>query len=308
MSVHSASNGANTPVTVSASELVRNFGEWQDRALNRPVFINKRGRSRLVLMASELLNAANGQDQGDGAERPDTGHPVIETLPLPVLLMDEQLVVRWHNRAAHDLFADSDAALIGSRFEQLTLFGGNDYPAAMLRRVCLSRMADSMELAVGSIRRERQLALSMQPVAGGVALIARDMGLHHALATAQAALGALDEALAMLPGVATLRINPRGYCTGSTASLTALTGLTAPALEQVRVASLFDVGSRVAVTDAVNAVFVDAAPRLIGATLLARGHDPVPVTVALGPIVSGSAILSVQAVLAVRQDDKKPPA
>lgn len=308
MSAVAGANGANAPVTVSASELVRNFGEWQDRALNRPVFINKRGRSRLVLMASELLDAA----RIDAADRPgdgsDAGHPVMEALPLPVLLMDDRLIIRWHNRAARDLFGDGDAPMIGARFDDLPMFAGNDYPAAILRRVALSRMADAMELAVGEIGRERQLSLSMQPIANGVALIARDMGLHHALATAQAALGALDEAMAMLPGVATLRINPRGYCAGSTASLAGLTGLCAPALEQVRVASLFDIGSRVAVTDAVNAVFADGAPRVIGATLLANGHDPVAVMVALGPIFGGATILSVQAVLAVRQGDKMLPA
>jgi prevent-host-death family protein len=40
-------------VTVSAAEFQRNFGRYQDEALQRPVVITRNGRERLVVMSTE---------------------------------------------------------------------------------------------------------------------------------------------------------------------------------------------------------------------------------------------------------------
>lgn len=287
-----------TPVSVSASELVRNFGEWQDRALNRPVFIHKRGRSRLVLMATDLLDRRDAAvPAAPDMDRDNMGHPVMEGMAQPVLLMDESLVVRWHNRAATDLFGSNGASLIGTPFADLGYLSGADYLVTVLRRVSASRIADSIEMTIGDNGRERLLSLTIQPLRDGVALIARDVALHHALAEAKAALEAVDGALALLPGVATVRVNARGYCASATGSLMQLTGLGDAALRQVRLASLFDVRSRVAVTDAVEAVFSDRAPRLGSGVLLRNGGDPVPVAIAFSPVPHGATIHQVQLVM-----------
>src|SRR5687768_6748855 len=40
---------------VTASELVRQFGLWQERALQQPVFVLRRGRPSLVLTSLDLM-------------------------------------------------------------------------------------------------------------------------------------------------------------------------------------------------------------------------------------------------------------
>jgi prevent-host-death family protein len=41
------------PATVTAAEVSKNFGAWQDAAVRDPVIITKNGRPRTVLMAYE---------------------------------------------------------------------------------------------------------------------------------------------------------------------------------------------------------------------------------------------------------------
>ncbi len=42
---------------LTASELVRNFGEYSDSALTEPIIITRNGRDRLVLLNIEEYNA-----------------------------------------------------------------------------------------------------------------------------------------------------------------------------------------------------------------------------------------------------------
>jgi PHD/YefM family antitoxin component YafN of YafNO toxin-antitoxin module len=53
---------------VTASELVRNFGEWSDVAIHEPVIITRNGRERLVLLNVDRFNELE-HDSASGAER-----------------------------------------------------------------------------------------------------------------------------------------------------------------------------------------------------------------------------------------------
>ena len=56
---------------VTASELVRNFGEWSDVAIHEPVIITRNGRERLVLLNVDRFNELE-HDSASGADRRQT--------------------------------------------------------------------------------------------------------------------------------------------------------------------------------------------------------------------------------------------
>ena len=56
---------------VTASDLVRHFGTWRERALRAPVYILHRGRPRLILASVELIEMlCRPQEASDGDAAP----------------------------------------------------------------------------------------------------------------------------------------------------------------------------------------------------------------------------------------------
>ena len=54
------SNGHGEPSVVTAGEISRNFGQWQDRALGGPVIVTHHGRPRVVLVSADYYSAFKG--------------------------------------------------------------------------------------------------------------------------------------------------------------------------------------------------------------------------------------------------------
>lgn len=50
-------------ITVSAAELRRNFGVWQERAFSAPVVVARHGKPRLVLSSAERYFADNASGE-----------------------------------------------------------------------------------------------------------------------------------------------------------------------------------------------------------------------------------------------------
>jgi hypothetical protein len=92
---------------VTASTLVRHFGEWQEHAARAPVYVLHHGRPRLILVGVELaatLGDAGRSDQPAAALLDST----LDALDLPLLLLDGEGVIarrapassRYHSATA----------------------------------------------------------------------------------------------------------------------------------------------------------------------------------------------------------------
>ena len=69
-------NGHGEPSVVTAGEISRNFGQWQDRALGGPVIVTHHGRPRVVLVSADYYSAS----KEDHSFHPrEDNEPSIET-------------------------------------------------------------------------------------------------------------------------------------------------------------------------------------------------------------------------------------
>lgn len=276
--------------TVTASALVRQFGLWQERAARAPVYILHRGRARLALTSIELMEAMCAPSRAPG----DTGAALLEAIGDIVLIVDENLAIAQISAAARRHFDADEAA--GLALTRLAPGPITDFLVETTERVIARGIAENVEIA-SSRRSGRRLSIAIQPWGPGAALFARDVTIEEELQDAIDHRRALDSALAAVEDAAAAQINLRGYLDAPTPSLAALTGIAGEALASVRFVTLFEVGSRVAVAEAVEAVIADGAPRSVSAMMPVNRAGSRPIRIGLSLMRRGLAPDGVAAIL-----------
>lgn len=269
--------GTDDLACVTASNLVRNFGEWQDRALGEPVYILHRGRPKLALASIDFLARLTRS-----AGTADTGAALIEAFDEPVLLFDDEARLSRRNRAADGYFGLAGG--IGG-------FGlSPDRPAEvailqLARRVTHHRIAERLDVAIAP-QSDRRIEISASPLAGGALIVVRDVSLREAHARSAALVEATTGAIDGQDGLATAHLNQRGHVALPSLSLARMTGVPADQLGVTRFASLFDVGTRVMVGDAVERVLRGGDTEKLSAHLLVDGSTRRAVMLSLSGIVT----------------------
>jgi hypothetical protein len=276
--------------TVTASALVRQFGLWQERAARAPVYILHRGRARLALTSIELMEAMCAPSRAPG----DSGAALLEAIGEIVLIVDENLAIAQISAAARRYFDADEAA--GLTLGRLAPGPVTDFLVETTERVIARGIAESIEIA-SSRRPGRRLSIAVQPWGPGAALFARDVTIEEELKDAIDHRRALDSALAAVEDAAAAQINLRGYLDAPTPSLAALTGIAIDALASVRFVTLFEVGSRVAVAEAIEAVIADGQPRSVAAMMPVNRADSRPIRIGLSLLRRGVAPDGVAAIL-----------
>ena len=278
---------------VTASDLVRHFGVWQERAARAPVYVLHRGRPRLVLTSLEIMEAlcAPRSETGRG---PDRIAALLDATREVVLFCDPNGRVTPASRAARAMFG-ADASFSAAA---LAAFGG-DFLAAAVERVLESGIAETIEFAPAA-HRLRTWSAAIEPAPDGALILCRDASIDAEAAARRAEATALDDGLAVSGGVAIARVTLRGHVEGDPRSLAALTRIDPGALATVRFPALFEVGSRVAIGEMLDGVLTDGTARALDAKVLINRGEPQRVRVAISA-VRGTSAIEGGLVLLVRQ-------
>ncbi len=67
------------PLSVTAGEISRNFGHWQDRALEAPVIVTHHGRPRVAVVSAGLFFGLT-EDGGGGREARERSEAALAAL------------------------------------------------------------------------------------------------------------------------------------------------------------------------------------------------------------------------------------
>lgn len=259
---------------VTASELVRQFGLWQERALQQPVFVLRRGRPSLVLTSLDLMRRLCAPHDAPAAE--PLAALLLDALRESVLLVDAGGRIEQLNRAARIAFAGG-AAAVGQPLAHLLPDAVAHFLLDLAERARRGGTAETAEIAV----RERLFRVAIVPLPAGALLVADDVSADDEAATAAARLEALDRAFDALGEVAWLRVNLRGYVEAASEGVARLAGIDRAALLAVRFVTLLDIASRSAAGEAIEAVIADGSPRTLTAALNRREGGTRPIRLAL---------------------------
>lgn len=285
--------------SVSASEFVRRFGEWRERAAQEPVYIHHHGRPRFVLASVEHMGSLvdrPGSAQGAAFER----EQLLDLVDAMIIMVDDRLAVTGMSPQARLYFGDPEW-----RGKSLLDMISEATRAIILRsaqRVIESGYAETFELRSG-LRARRRLDITVQPFADGLVIVARDLTTRSELIEAEAIAEATRESLTAAGDIAVVTLNLRGYIIRSNAAVERMTGLSAEALESVRMVTLFDTRSRAVVGEALESAIRDLTPSCVRVALLVNRGPPREVRVAF----SARALrASIDSVVATIRDDTLP--
>lgn len=290
-----------TPRFVSAAEITRNFGMWQDRAAHGPLVVTHHGRPRVMMLAVEHYEELTA-GHGLGAQEED-----LESARLSVVLgqigsafaaFDTSLRFVRLNAAAIAHFGQPEERLIGRTPEEV--FSGREAMIAGHLREAL-RTGEEMQVDVpAGAHGERLLRMRFFPYPGGVGVTFRNVaGMRNAERAEQEHIAQAQARLAH-GGVGVGRLGPRATFEAVEPPLAQMVGFTAERLEGVRFTDLLALPSRPQASEAIEAVLTGHGPRAFDGVMLVNGGGELAVRVALAELRDGFAI-SGASVMVTRQ-------
>lgn len=289
MAKHS-SQPAGVEQQVTASDLVRHFGIWQDRASRAPVYILHRGRPRLVLTSLDVMDALCAPH----AQPPTGTHlkTLLEAMSDMIVLLGPDQAVVGASRGARAYFGDS--VDIGAPLEGLCASGDETLQAAILR-VSGSGLAETIECHSPRFA-ERLLAYQISNGPSGCVLQIQDATALEELQHWRDRHEAIFRAVEAAGGAAAI-VNLRGRIDYASPQLSSLTGASVEALTTARLVSLVNVTDRSNLGDAFESTIDRRAPQSLEAGLLIGGADVQRVRIGLAPLLSSGHVVGVTVII-----------
>lgn len=285
----------NANNVVTASDLVRHFGLWQERASRTPVYVLHRGRVRHVLTSIETMDALCAPiAASDGAEGGLPDQALLDLVDDMVVLVDRDLRIITASLPARRYFGD--AVRPGQLIDQLTANQRAPHMRSAAAQVIATGHSDVIDIAAPYPG--RLLSCTISPFPGvRAALILRDVTQTEELAKARGWARAKAEAARATGICVTMRINLRGYVDNPDAVVASFLGTDCAALSSVRFVGLVAMPARVAVGTAIEQVITTGEPTTIDAPMIYHGASAHQMRIGLAPVRTGSAIEGVAALL-----------
>jgi prevent-host-death family protein len=279
-------SGLNDPISVTAGEISRNFGQWQDRALHAPVIVTNHGRPRVVVISADLYTTlSEGETDRDAGPDGDIGRSaILFNSTEGFLALDHDLRVVETNGAFEALLGLNAERLKGQSWDQVFPGAAQSIIGEQFKRVL--RAGDMVEFeASATPNGARRCTMRAFPYPGGLAVIIVNRTEERDLKRRLDETLAFQKALSSLHGVATARLNVRGVIVEVDNHFAGLTGFKSSELLDVRLTDVARPSERRALGDAIEQVLQGAAPRVLPATLLVKNGEERAIELGVAAII-----------------------
>ncbi|MGY2732575.1 PAS domain-containing protein [Sphingomonas sp. UYP23] len=274
--------------SVTASDLVRHFGIWQDRAAQAPLYILHRDRPRFVLTSIETMDAlcAAHQLPAPIASAVIDAIPVLDAIGDLVLLTDADGMILASSRAARAYF--SALARTGLPVNAIAPSTARADLTAAIRHVIDRGIGERLEIASAG-RAARSLELAIEPAGHGVAVIAKDAARDREMRVVGASDTANIAAL-VVAGGACITLDSRGRIDHPDAAFAALIDWDPAALRLRLFITVAVEEARTALDAALARVLLGHPAAAIDSVLMTASGATVPVRIGLAPIRHGEDV------------------
>lgn len=227
----------------TAAEVSRNFGHWQDRAMQGPVTVTHHGRPRVVILSADEYERLAGAADRPTADRSGDGsseaalQSLLSGMTEGFLGFDPRLRITAANNVAQAYLGRTESQLLGNPLYPPEYA---DRGAVMIDRLrWVQRTGESVSFETGSLLREGRHLLSRAfPYRDGVGVIFTNITQLTALRAEQAAWRAERHALAQHPAVSLASLNVLGFFVDANAAFESFIGFSAAQLADVRLGDL----------------------------------------------------------------------
>ena len=282
-------NGHGEPSVVTAGEISRNFGQWQDRALGGPVIVTHHGRPRVVLVSADYYSTWKEDTSFHPREDHETSFEtsqsaILDHVTEAFMALNAQLHITAVNHVIEALVGHSASQVVGRFWEELFPPTARSLMGEQLKRALRTGEALDFE-APGDGPGLRRYAIRAFPYPGGVAVLIQNRTAEREMQTQLHEATALMTALSMLPQVMTLRLNVRGVFTAVEDRFAQMVGFSADELRACRLPDIVRPRDRAELTAALESVLQGGQPATIDTTFLVKDGGERPVRIGVATVV-----------------------
>jgi len=285
---------SSEPVLVSAGEISRNFGHWQDRALESPVVVTHHGRPRVAVVSAGLFYGLAGESAGRearlGAETALSA--LLGAMTEAFVAFDEHLRVVTANHPFEALAGLGASQLTGLAWA--TLFPAPSQALIGEQLLRALKAGEVVEFEAGaSPDGDRRCSMRAFPYPGGVALLIVNRSVELDLRRRIEAAEAFRAARSNLHDLGAARLNVRGAFAEMDERFADMTGFKVEELIDYRLTDVVRPAERHALSMLIETVLRTCQPTVTAATLLVRNGGERVVELSLAPVVEGYAATGV---------------
>lgn len=272
---------------VTAAEIIRNFGYWQQQALARPLTVTHHGRARTMLISTdhfEDLTASVASPAEANHAVPDLLACLLANSVSGFMVVDSDLQIRDANHVVLGWLGKTLEEIRGRPANHLGPLA-NQLFGSMLRRVF--RSGEALSYEINGQTTKMRLSVRSFPFGNYVACVANDITEQEILRDDSDRLDGTTLGLGLLDMLATAEIDGDGRISRFSEVLERMTASTASNLEGVKLVDLLDPPGRADAIAALSAAMADGKVSRIDAALLGHGGAPKAVSLSVVPLARG---------------------
>ncbi|MBX3481641.1 MAG: PAS domain S-box protein [Caulobacter sp.] len=271
------------PVFVTAGEVARAFGRWQDEAARGPVVVTHHGRAKTVLLSAESFEAREA-DAGPTPDRLEGAYrSVLSNMAEGFVCLDQRMHFVEVNHVFEGFTGLSASQVIGRPWDEVFPIAARSIASEQFRRVLRTGEPALFEMA-SSVRPDAVLDVRAFPMPAGLGALFLNRTEERHLFQRLRGAGALAAALNEAGTAGILEINIRGAIVEASDSFVDLTGFQRSEILSCRLVDLLVPRTRPAVADAIEHVLTTAAAAAVDTIVLGRDGVETPVRLGLGMI------------------------
>lgn len=277
------------PSIVTAGEISRNFGQWQDRALSGPVIVTHHGRPRVVLISADRYAALKdegplGFSEADQHSFETSQSAILDHMAEAFMALNAQLQVTAVNHVFEALVGLSASQIVGRLWADLFPPIARSIMGEQLKRTLRTGEALDFE-AISDGPEGRRYGVRAFPYPGGVAVLMQNRTAERELQANLQEARALEEALSQLPQVMILRLNIRGVITEVNKDFADLVGFSIQELMACRLPDIARPRDRAELTASLEKVLRGSEPLQLTTTLLVKNGGELSVRIGVASII-----------------------
>lgn len=273
-------------LSVTAAEITRNFGMWQDRASLGPVVVTHHGRARCVLLSAnsyEQLSMTSEPGLPVGSQDGLLMQVLAERIDLAFIVLDHQFHISETNTAAAILLGARREDLLAKPLQELWPDFGNSVAEAQIRRAM--RTGDTVQVRIHAAA--QSIDVKAFPWPGGLGLLVRAAGRDEQLEDVTARASTIDRLLALDGRMGMIRLSARGTIAEADAAFCAMIQIPVERLCGARLPDLALRDNRATVSGLIEDTLSNAGEGRCDAMLIDNDGREIPVHLTFAAIRDG---------------------
>ncbi len=241
-------------IRVTAAEITRNFGMWQDRATLTPVIVTHHGRARCVLLsAGRYEQLASGGLDAPARQDNLLMQVLAERIDLAFVVIDTHFCICEANTAAAILLGNQREVLIGRTLPEVWLDIRDSIAEAQIKRSMLTGEATQARLRLPG----KAAIINAFPWPDGLGLLIRVINGGEDMERSIAEAGAIQRLVTLDRSLSTAKLSMRGTLTEPDPAFCAMTKISPERLSGARLLDLIPRDHRPAASALIEKVLTE---------------------------------------------------